>query len=55
MLGKAWETRDRTVVPTMPMPLCIQLDQDPAKDWMPAPEATTPDMVLLQVRISTRG
>lgn len=55
---KAWETTDRKVIPSTPMHLCIQLDQGPAKNWMPAPDAATPDEVALQVdwaRISKRG
>ena len=46
---KAWETRDRKVIPTTPMHLCIQLDQGPVKGWMPAPDRTTPNEVRLQV------
>jgi beta-glucanase (GH16 family) len=46
---KAWETTDRAVIPTTPMHLCIQLDQGPAVNWMPAPDASTPDAVRLQV------
>ena len=34
---------------TRPMHLAIQLDQGPVKDWMPAPDATTPAKVRLQV------
>ncbi|RZT84138.1 glycosyl hydrolase family 16 [Pseudonocardia sediminis] len=55
---KAWETTDKKVIPTTPMHLCIQLDQGPATNWMPAPDASTPDKVTLQVdwaRISKRG
>ncbi len=55
---KAWETTDRAVIPTTPMHLCIQLDQGPATNWMPAPDASTPDEVTLQVdwaRISKQG
>lgn len=55
---KAWETTDRKVIPTTPMHMCIQLDQGPAANWIPGPDTTTPDTVLLQVdwaRISKRG
>ncbi len=40
---------DRTRIPGTPMHLAIQLDQGPVKDWMPAPDATTPAQVRLQV------
>ena len=40
---------DRTHIPDTPMHLAIQLDQGPVKDWMPAPDATTPPQVRLQV------
>lgn len=40
---------DRTRIPDTPMHLAIQLDQGPVKDWMPAPDATTPAQVRLQV------
>ncbi|TCK26448.1 family 16 glycosylhydrolase [Pseudonocardia endophytica] len=46
---KQWEITDRTVIPTKPMHLCIQLDQGPAAKFMPAPDATTPDEVRMQV------
>lgn len=55
---KSWETRDKKVIPDTPMHPAIQLDQGPAKNWMPAPDASTPDKVALQVdwlRISQRG
>jgi hypothetical protein len=31
------------------MHLAIQLDQGPVNDWLPAPDATTPPQVRLQV------
>ncbi|MFP5023205.1 glycoside hydrolase family 16 protein [Pseudonocardia phyllosphaerae] len=46
---KKWEVRDKKVIPTKPMHLCIQLDQGPARNWIPAPDASTPDKVRLQV------
>ncbi|WP_060722279.1 glycoside hydrolase family 16 protein [Pseudonocardia sp. EC080625-04] len=46
---KKWEVTDRRTIPTTPMHLCIQLDQGPAEKWIPAPDATTPDEVRLQV------
>lgn len=46
---KAWEVTDRKMIPTKPMHLCIQLDQGPAVKWIPAPDATTPEQVRLQV------
>ncbi|MDQ4118823.1 MAG: glycoside hydrolase family 16 protein, partial [Actinomycetota bacterium] len=46
---KAWEVRDRVVIPTKPMHLCIQLDQGPAVKFMPGPDASTPGEVRMQV------
>ncbi len=46
---KAWEVTDKKVIPTTPMHLCIQLDQGPAVNWMPPPDASTPDQVRMQV------
>ena len=40
---------NRAHIPNTPMHLAIQLDQGPVKDWMPAPDATTPPQVRLQV------
>jgi beta-glucanase (GH16 family) len=36
-------------IPNTPMHLAIQLDQGPVNDWLPAPDATTPAQVHLQV------
>lgn len=48
--GRAQYTvRDWTHIPDTPMHLAIQLDQGPVKDWMPAPDATTPPKIHLQV------
>ncbi|WP_143510289.1 family 16 glycosylhydrolase [Pseudonocardia sp. Ae717_Ps2] len=46
---KKWEVTDRRAIPTTPMHLAIQLDQGPASGWIPAPDASTPDEVRLQV------
>ena len=40
---------DKSRIPDTPMHLAIQLDQGPVKDWLPAPDATTPAKVRLQV------
>ena len=40
---------DKSRIPDTPMHLAIQLDQGPVKDWLPAPDATTPPQVKLQV------
>ena len=40
---------DKSRIPDTPMHLTIQLDRGPVKDWMPAPDATTPAKVRLQV------
>ena len=40
---------DPSRIPDKPMHLAIQLDQGPVKDWMPAPDVTTPPQVRLQV------
>lgn len=47
--AKKWEVTDPRVIPTTPMHLCIQLDQGPAANWIPGPDASTPDEVRLQV------
>lgn len=36
-------------IPTTPMHLAIQLDEGPKDDWIPAPDATTPAKLRLQV------
>ena len=40
---------DKSRIPDTPMHLAIQLDQGPVKDWILAPDATTPDKIRLQV------
>ncbi len=40
---------DRNIIPKKPMHLCMQFDQGPKKDWIPAPDATTPEAFSLQV------
>ena len=40
---------DKSRIPDTPMHLTIQLDRGPVKDWLPAPDATTPAKVRLQV------
>ncbi len=40
---------DRNIIPKKPMHLCMQFDQGPKKDWIPAPDATTPAAFSLQV------
>jgi beta-glucanase (GH16 family) len=40
---------NRAHIPNTPMHLAIQLDQGPVNDWLPAPDATTPPQVRLQV------
>ena len=40
---------DKSRIPDTPMHLAIQLDQGPVKDWLPAPDATTPPQVRLRV------
>jgi beta-glucanase (GH16 family) len=46
---KQFETFDKNVIPTGPMHLAIQLDMGPYKEWIPAPDATTPPEVSLEV------
>jgi beta-glucanase (GH16 family) len=46
---KQYETTDKTMIPTTPMHLTIQLDQGPKKDWIPAVDETTPPEVSLDV------
>ncbi|WP_433278791.1 glycoside hydrolase family 16 protein [Pseudonocardia xinjiangensis] len=46
---KKYENKDKTVIPTKPMHLTIQLDQGPKKDWIPPRDDTTPDEVNLEV------
>jgi beta-glucanase (GH16 family) len=40
---------DPNILPKTSMHLAIQLDQGPKKDWIPAPDATTPAALSLQV------
>jgi beta-glucanase (GH16 family) len=40
---------DRNIIPKKSMHLAIQFDQGPKKDWIPAPDATTPAAFSLQV------
>lgn len=40
---------DRSRIPTTPMHLAIQLDEGPMVNWIPAPDATTPPQLKLQV------
>jgi beta-glucanase (GH16 family) len=40
---------DRNIIPKKPMHLAIQFDQGPKKDWIQAPDATTPAAFSLQV------
>ena len=40
---------DRNIIPKRPMHLAIQFDQGPKKDWIAAPDATTPAALALQV------
>jgi hypothetical protein len=40
---------DRNIIPDKPMHLAMQFDQGPKKDWIPAPDATTPAAFALQV------
>lgn len=44
-----YENTDKAAIPTTPMHLTIQLDQGPKKNWIPAPDETTPDTVTLEV------
>ena len=40
---------DKNIIPDKPMHLAMQFDQGPKKDWIPAPDATTPAAFSLQV------
>jgi beta-glucanase (GH16 family) len=40
---------DKSRIPDTPMHLAIQLDEGPVKDWLLAPDATTPPQIHLQV------
>lgn len=40
---------DRNIIPDKPMHLAVQFDQGPKKDWIAAPDATTPAAFSLQV------
>ena len=44
-----FRVKDRTIIPQKPMHLAIQFDQGPKKDWIAAPDATTPPSFALQV------
>lgn len=46
---KQFETVDRNVIPKVPMHMTIQLDMGPFEEWIPAPDATTPAEVSLEV------
>lgn len=46
---QVYKVTDKSRIPTRPMHLAIQLDMGPVKDWMPAPDDTTPKQVRLQV------
>jgi beta-glucanase (GH16 family) len=46
---KQFETTDRNVIPKVPMHMTIQLDMGPFEEWIPAPDATTPEEVNLEV------
>ena len=40
---------DKNIIPDKPMHLAIQFDQGPKKDWIQAPDATTPASFSMQV------
>ena len=40
---------DRNIIPKRPMHMAIQFDQGPKKDWIPAPDPSTPAAFALQV------
>jgi Glycosyl hydrolases family 16 len=40
---------DRNIIPRAPMHLAVQFDQGPKKDWIQAPDASTPAAFSLQV------
>ncbi len=44
-----YQVTDKARIPDVPMHLAIQLDQGPVKDWILAPDATTPPKIQLQV------
>lgn len=46
---KRYENTDKKMIPTKPMHLTIQLDQGPYKNWIPAPDETTPPELSLEV------
>jgi beta-glucanase (GH16 family) len=46
---KQFETVDKNVIPKVPMHMTIQLDMGPFEEWIPAPDATTPREVSLEV------
>ncbi len=46
---KHYENTDPAAIPTKPMHMTIQLDQGPKKDWLDAPDETTPEEVSLEV------
>jgi beta-glucanase (GH16 family) len=45
---KQFETTDRNVIPKVPMHMTIQLDVGPYREWIPAPDETTPEEVSLE-------
>ena len=52
--GPRFTVTDRAHIPNTPMHLAIQLDQGPVKDWMPAPDATTPPPSAAAGRLGAR-
>jgi beta-glucanase (GH16 family) len=46
---KQFETFDKNVIPKVPMHMTIQLDMGPFEEWIPAPDATTPAELSLEV------
>jgi len=46
---KQFETFDKNVIPKVPMHMTIQLDMGPYREWIPAPDHTTPPEVSLWV------
>ncbi len=47
--GARFTVTNKAHIPNTPMHLAIQLDMGPVNDWLPAPDATTPPQVHLQV------
>lgn len=44
-----YQVTNKARIPDVPMHLAVQLDQGPVKDWIPAPDATTPPQIRMQV------